>query len=225
LPWLGDRRAHPRYLALPRYKTVRLETWGIARVLVVDDDEGARDALAQGLELEGFTVRQAGNGETALRDLRAHVPDIVLLDVGMPGISGVEVVRRLRHDGWTLPVCMLSARDEVDDRVEGLAAGADDYVVKPFAIGELSARLQSLVRLHRARHDRPLEVGELLVDFENHSARRQLASCRRAGGLDMAFRPIRPGFVAARCGADRCGLPAGPGLTINQPRRSTPARR
>lgn len=144
----------------------------LAKVLVVDDDQGVRSALTQGLSLEGFTVREAENGEEALNEVAAQVPDIILLDVGMPGISGIEVVRTLRRDGLTLPVCILSARDEVDDRVEGLAAGADDYVVKPFSIGELSARLHALVRLHRARFDRPLVVGELVVDFGNHAAHR-----------------------------------------------------
>lgn len=142
------------------------------KVLVVDDDQGVRGALEDGLSLEGFAVRSAVSGEEALLDLDETMPDIVLLDVGLPGISGVEVVRRMRVGGLMLPVCMLSARDEVDDRVEGLAAGADDYVVKPFSIGELSARLQALVRLHRVRNDRPLDVGELFVDFGTHTARR-----------------------------------------------------
>jgi two-component system, OmpR family, response regulator PrrA len=87
-----------------------------------------------------------------------------VLDVTMPGLSGVEVVRRLREQGLTLPVCMLSARDEVDDRVAGLAAGADDYVVKPFSVAELAARLHALVRLHGSRPGRPLVLGELAVD-------------------------------------------------------------
>ncbi len=145
-----------------------------AEVLIVDDDDGVRRALSRALGLEGFAVRVAADGETALREVEDRAPDIVLLDIGLPGIGGIDVVRRLRADGRTLPVCILSARDEVDDRVAGLAAGADDYVVKPFSVGELSARLQALVRLHRAQYEEALRVGDLTVDFENRSVRRGL---------------------------------------------------
>jgi DNA-binding response OmpR family regulator len=89
---------------------------------------------------------------------------VVVLDVAMPGMSGVEVVSQIRRSGRTLPVCMLSARDEVDDRVAGLAAGADDYVVKPFSVTELAARLHALVRLYWARDDRPLIFGDLTIE-------------------------------------------------------------
>jgi DNA-binding response OmpR family regulator len=133
-------------------------------VLVVDDDRGIREALRRGLALEGFVVRDAPDGAAALEEIAARPPAIVLLDVAMPGLSGVEVVRRLREDGMTLPVCMLSARDEVDDRVAGLAAGADDYVVKPFSVAELAARLHALVRLHASRPGRPLVLGDLAID-------------------------------------------------------------
>jgi two-component system response regulator PrrA len=132
--------------------------------LIVDDDEGIRQALRRGLELEGFAVRGAADGERALSAVAERPPAIIVLDVSMPGVSGVEVVRRLRADGRTLPVCMLSARDEVSDRVAGLAAGADDYVVKPFSIAELAARLHALVRLHRARAEQPLVLGDLAID-------------------------------------------------------------
>ncbi|ALJ22175.1 response regulator transcription factor [Microbacterium sp. No. 7] len=144
----------------------------IPDVLIVDDDPGVRDALVQGLSLEGFTVHEVGTGEAALDALDRASPDVLLLDVGLPGMSGVDVVHELRRTGRALPVCILSARDDVDDRVEGLAAGADDYVVKPFSIGELAARLHALVRLHRARFDRPLRVGDLTVDFERRTVRR-----------------------------------------------------
>jgi two-component system response regulator PrrA len=88
----------------------------------------------------------------------------------MPGISGIELIRRLRAEGLTLPVCVLSARDEVDDRVAGLAVGADDYVVKPFSVTELAARLHALVRLHRTRGGRPLVVGDLVVNPATRTA-------------------------------------------------------
>src|SRR5882757_6151130 len=103
-------------------------------VLVVDDDQGVRQALRLGLSVEGFDVHEAADGESGLESITAQLPSVVLLDVVMPGISGVEAVRRMRLQGRTIPVCMLSARDEVDDRVAGLAAGADDYVVKPFSV-------------------------------------------------------------------------------------------
>jgi two-component system response regulator PrrA len=136
----------------------------LPEVLIVDDDAGIRSALRRGLELAEFVVRDVATGEAALAAIADRPPAIVVLDVAMPGIDGVEVVRRIRSDGLTLPVCMLSARDEVDDRVAGLAAGADDYVVKPFSVGELAARLHALVRLHRQQPERPIVVGELVVD-------------------------------------------------------------
>jgi DNA-binding response OmpR family regulator len=159
-------------------------------VLVVDDDEGVRGALTEGLALEGFRVRQARNGEVALDEIDDSVPDIVVLDVNMPGISGVEVVRRLRSAGRTLPVCILSARDEIDDRVAGLAAGADDYVVKPFSIGELAARLHALDRLHRTKHRSPVVAGDLTVNSDSRSVRlrgRELELTAREFDLLAAF--------------------------------------
>jgi two-component system, OmpR family, response regulator PrrA len=133
-------------------------------VLVVDDDRRIRDALRRALEFEHFTVREANSGEAALEAIAEKVPRVMVLDVSMPGIDGTEVVRRIRLLGHTLPVCMLSARDEVDDRVEGLEAGADDYVVKPFSIADLAARLQALVRLHDRKLETAITVGDLTVD-------------------------------------------------------------
>ena len=141
-------------------------------VLVVDDDQSVREALRNGLTLEGFTVRASADGLGALGELAQWPPAVVVLDVMMPGLSGVEVVRRLRAEGRTLPVCMLSARDEVDDRVAGLAAGADDYVVKPFSIAELAARLHALVRLHETRDRRPVTLGDLVVEPDRRVATR-----------------------------------------------------
>ena len=138
--------------------------------LVVDDDPAIRAALSHGLGAHGFTVTEAADGAEALASLRAAPPDIAVVDVTMPGISGIELIRRLRADGLTLPVCVLSARDEVDDRVAGLAAGADDYVVKPFSVTELAARLHALVRLHRTRGGRPLVVGDLVVNPTTRTA-------------------------------------------------------
>jgi DNA-binding response OmpR family regulator len=141
-------------------------------VLVVDDDRAVRDAVRRGLEAEHFAVREAREGVTALREIAYRPPDVVVLDIGMPGLGGIEVIRRLRNEGRTLPICVLSARDDVEDRVAGLEAGADDYVVKPFSIGELAARLQAMVRLHGRREGRALTVGELTVDPSRRVASR-----------------------------------------------------
>ncbi|MEO3858174.1 response regulator transcription factor [Acrocarpospora sp. B8E8] len=150
-----------------------------AHALVVDDDRGVRQALQLGLTLEGFEVSEAADGQAALNRIEQLLPSIVVLDVTMPGLSGVEVVRRLRAQGRTIPICMLSARDEVEDRVAGLAAGADDYVVKPFSLAELAARLHALVRLHQSSARRPLLLGDLTIE----PARRQASR----GGHDLGL--------------------------------------
>jgi two-component system response regulator MprA len=121
------------------------------RILVVDDEPAVRDALRRALQLEGYEVELAGDGQEALDRLSengvdAAAVDAVLLDVSMPRLDGLEACRRLRKEGNSLPVLMLTARDEVADRVAGLDAGADDYVVKPFALEELLARLRALLR-------------------------------------------------------------------------------
>jgi two-component system response regulator PrrA len=133
-------------------------------VLVVDDDEDIRVSLDRGLRLSGFAVRTAADGEAALRAVAERAPDCVVLDVGLPGRDGVAVVENLRRDGVGVPVLMLSARTSVDDRVTGLAAGADDYLVKPFALAELVARLRALLRRIPAPPAAGLTVGPLTVD-------------------------------------------------------------
>ncbi|GLP81025.1 DNA-binding response regulator [Mycobacterium antarcticum] len=158
--------------------------------LVVDDDGGVRRALNVGLSEAGLIIREATNGEEALRALEDQPPDVVVLDVAMPGMSGVEVVSQIRLSGRTLPVCMLSARDEVNDRVAGLAAGADDYVVKPFSVTELAARLHALVRLYWARDDRPLIFDDLVVETSRRvvsRAGRELDLTAREFDLLLAF--------------------------------------
>src|SRR5206468_7544597 len=115
-------------------------------VLVVDDEASVRQALERALRLEGFAVETADGGRAALQAVARRPPAVIVLDVTMPDLDGVSVVRRLRADGVDVPVCILSARDDVTDRVAGLQAGADDYLVKPFAIAELTARLQALLR-------------------------------------------------------------------------------
>jgi two-component system, OmpR family, response regulator MprA len=118
------------------------------KILVVDDERAVRESLRRALELEGYEIELAGDGSEALSALEGDEPqpDAVILDLLMPGVDGLEVCRRLRAAGNRLPVLMLTARDEVENRVAGLDAGADDYVTKPFALEELLARVRALLR-------------------------------------------------------------------------------
>ncbi|MBL1103467.1 response regulator transcription factor [Streptomyces sp. 5-8] len=140
------------------------------RVLVVDDDAAIRRSLARGLRLSGFTVTVADGGHTGLAEARVGRPDIVVLDVGMPDLSGIDVCRALRDDGDDVPVLMLSALDETADRVAGLQAGGDDYLVKPFALQELVLRLHALLRRRPPAATAPLRVGGLVLDPAAHQA-------------------------------------------------------
>ncbi|WP_440104614.1 response regulator transcription factor [Streptosporangium sp. H16] len=134
------------------------------RILAVDDDPAILRSLRRGLRLEGFGVETADSGERALELAGSAVPDAIVLDVSMPGLSGIEVCARLRARGTEVPVLMLSAMDEVADRVAGLAAGADDYVVKPFDLGELVLRLRALLRRAGRAAGDTVRVGPLTVD-------------------------------------------------------------
>jgi two-component system response regulator MprA len=117
-----------------------------ARILVVDDEPALRSALARALRLDGYEVALVGDGRSALDAVADQRPDAVVLDVAMPGLDGLEVCRRMRTEGDRTPVLLLTARDAVEERVAGLDAGADDYLVKPFALAELQARLRALLR-------------------------------------------------------------------------------
>lgn len=159
-------------------------------VLLVDDDPAVRRAVAAGLELEGFSVVPASGGRAALEAVARIEPAAILLDLGMPDLDGLEVLARLRGAGDQVPVCVLSARDEVDDRVRGLQAGADDYVVKPFAIEEVAARLQALLRRRPAPVEERLEVGDLRLDPQARSAwrgDRELELTRREFDVLLLF--------------------------------------
>jgi len=150
---------------------------GDPRVLVVDDDLAIRQSLGRALQLEGFEVEVAADGETALEEASRTPPSLIVLDVTMPGLDGVAVTRRLRGRGDDVPILILSARDGVDDRVAGLAAGADDYLVKPFALPELIARLHALLRRRPERDRLEMEVGDVRVDPRRRAAWR--------GGRDL----------------------------------------
>ena len=137
---------------------------GPGRVLVVDDDAAIRRSLERGLRLSGFTVSLADGGVSALAALRQAPPDVLVLDVSMPDLDGAEVCRRIRAVGDGTPVLMLSALDQLEDRLAGLQAGADDYLVKPFALQELVLRLHALLRRRPPRATDVLTVGPLTVD-------------------------------------------------------------
>jgi DNA-binding response OmpR family regulator len=141
-------------------------------VLVADDDEAIRIALERALRLEGFAVEVAEDGRRALELVDEHRPEVIVLDVVMPHLSGVRVVSRLRERGIDTPVCILSARDETEDRVAGLEAGADDYVVKPFELEELVARLRALLRRAPSTDTDLIRIGDLIVDPSQRIASR-----------------------------------------------------
>jgi len=142
------------------------------KVLVVDDDRAVREALRRALELAGYEVQLVEDGEAALDRIAQSVPDAVVLDVGLPGIDGLEVCRRVRLLGSRVPILILTARDAVEDRIDGLDVGADDYMVKPFDVGELQARLRALLRRAKpqAQGDGVLSFAELRLDPTRHGA-------------------------------------------------------
>jgi two-component system response regulator MprA len=143
------------------------------KILVVDDERAVRDSLRRALELQGYEVELASDGAEALERLAANgQPDAVVLDILMPGIDGLEVCRQIRRRGYSIPVLMLTARDAVGDRVEGLDAGADDYVVKPFALEELLARIRALLRRASPSTDGVLRFAELELDTGTREVRR-----------------------------------------------------
>jgi two-component system response regulator MprA len=141
------------------------------RVLVVEDDEEIAGVLQRSLRLEGYDVRISGDGEAALTDARSFVPDLVVLDLGLPKLDGMEVARRLRAEDDT-PILMLTARDEVEARVAGLDTGADDYLVKPFERQELLARLRALLRRRPPRGSASLVCADLQLNPDTHEVSR-----------------------------------------------------
>jgi two-component system, OmpR family, response regulator len=170
------------------------------RILIVEDDVKMAALLRRGLREEGVAVDVAGRGEDALWMAGATSYDVLVLDVMLPGIDGFETCRRLREDGVWTPVLMLTARDAVEDRVEGLDGGADDYLTKPFSFSELSARLRALVR--RGSHERPavLSVGDLRLDPASRQVWRgeaEIALSPREFSLLEAFMR-HPGEVLSR---------------------------
>ncbi|MFP5342567.1 MAG: response regulator transcription factor [Candidatus Limnocylindria bacterium] len=142
------------------------------RILVVDDDPKIRTVVRRGLAYEGYRVVEASSGEEGLEKAREHLPELVILDVMMPGIDGLEVTRRLRAARGEVAILMLTARDEVKDRVEGLETGADDYLVKPFNFEELLARVHALLRRHTMPAGEILRFADLEFDVDAREAHR-----------------------------------------------------
>ena len=159
------------------------------KILVVDDEPAVRTALQRALALDGYETEMAADGEEALDRLTAAPPDAIILDVAMPRLDGLEVCRRLRQAGDRTPVLMLTARDAVDDRVEGLDAGADDYLVKPFAVEELRARVRALLRRSGVGND-ALQFADVTLDpstREVHRGDRRLQLTRTEFNLLELF--------------------------------------
>jgi len=160
----------------------------VTMVLLVDDEDALLRTLSMNLRARGYDVTTAGDGEAALAELRAQVADVVILDLGLPGISGVEVLRQLRT--WSsVPVIVLSARHGSNDKVEALDVGADDYVTKPFGIDELLARLRSAVRRAGAPEPQTVEAGDLRIDLPDKRVLR--------AGAEVRLTPTEWGLLAA----------------------------
>jgi two-component system, OmpR family, response regulator MprA len=142
------------------------------RVLVVEDDDAIAQVLQRSLRMEGYEVRVADDGPAALDAAHGFLPDLVILDLGLPGMDGIEVAKRLRETDDDVPILVLTARDAIESRVEGLDAGADDYLVKPFERQELLARLRALLRRRPPRGQAHLSVGDLKLNPDTHEVLR-----------------------------------------------------
>ena len=172
------------------------------RVLVVEDDDAVRTAVDRGLGVHGFDVSSVPDAEAALALVARRRPDVMIVDIGLPGMSGVELCTKLRGLDVDTPILILSARDQVGDRVAGLQAGADDYVVKPFSLDELAARVHALLRRARssANPTSALAAGPLWIDLDRRSAKVEeirLDLSRREFDLLAVF-GANPGVVLSR---------------------------
>jgi two-component system response regulator MprA len=165
-----------------------------AAVLLVDDDASIRRMLERTLSAEGYDVTAVADGGAALAGVERSVPDVIVLDVAMPGLDGLSVTRRVRGKGLAVPILLLTARDALEERVAGLDAGADDYLVKPFEAQELSARIRALLRRNRPPAEQ-LAFADLALDPDSGVARRagrELALTRReAQLLELLLRNAR----------------------------------
>ncbi|MGC3986111.1 MAG: response regulator transcription factor [Pseudorhodoferax sp.] len=169
-------------------------------ILLVEDDEALAASVAGALQAQGWRVDVSARGEPVPRSLRQDAYDLLVLDLGLPGIDGLETLRRVRESGWLQPVLVLTARDSVEDRVAGLEAGADDYMCKPFAPAELVARLRALVRRHENRREGRLALAALRFDPQGMRAAiggQPLALSARESTL-LQYLMTRAGQIVAR---------------------------
>jgi DNA-binding response OmpR family regulator len=170
------------------------------RLLLIEDNDRLRDTLAAGLRSVGYDVEVAVDGLSGWQLASEALHDLIILDRMLPGLDGIEVLRRLRQSGSTVPVLLLTARDEVQDRVEGLDAGADDYLTKPFAVAELLARLRMLLRRGQHRADPMVVLGDLEIDTVGRTVRRagrRLSVTPKEYAL-IEYLLARPGSVVSR---------------------------
>ncbi|HEY0260870.1 MAG TPA: response regulator transcription factor [Lacisediminihabitans sp.] len=170
---IDDSKSFPTQQTGPK---LRRADGSAVRVVVVDDEATLSDLLSMALRYEGWEVRTAAEGRAAIGLIREFQPDVVVLDVMLPDIDGLQVLKRLRADGQDTPVLFLTAKDALDDRIAGLTAGGDDYVTKPFSLEELVARLRGLIRRSSIvvadSADPLLRVGDLVLDEESYEVRR-----------------------------------------------------
>ncbi len=140
-----------------------------ARILVVDDEPNIRDVLSTGLSFAGFSVKTVANGAATISAVLEEEPDLIILDVMLPDMNGFSVTKRLRGAGFTAPILFLTAKDDTEDKIEGLNAGGDDYVTKPFALDEIVARAQAILRrTMQADEESVIRAGELSMDQDTH---------------------------------------------------------
>jgi len=169
-------------------------------ILVVEDEIKISKFIRKGLEMEHYTVDTAYDGEEALEKVQINNYDIIILDIMIPKINGIEVCRKIRENKIDTPVIMLTAKDTIDDRVKGLDVGADDYLTKPFAFGELVARIRALLRREKMVKPTKLEIGDLTLDPQTHEVHRGgkeiPLSSKEYKLLDYMMR--RPGHVCTR---------------------------
>jgi two-component system, OmpR family, response regulator len=172
--------ANTGYRAMPEQTSasrsmLRRADGSAVRVLVVDDESTLTELLSMALRYEGWDVRGAGDGQAAVTTARSFQPDVVVLDIMLPDMDGLAVLRQLRSQVSDVPVLFLTAKDAVEDRIAGLTAGGDDYVTKPFSLEELVARLRALLRragMTSVRDDATITVGDLTMDEDSHEVRR-----------------------------------------------------
>jgi two-component system response regulator VicR len=174
----------------------------VSRILVVEDDPAILRGLADNLKFDAHDVLTAGDGETGYRLIREKNPDLVILDLMLPRMSGYEVCRKVRSDGLSTPIVMLTARGEEADRILGLDLGADDYITKPFSVRELLARVRAILRRAQPMVNAPdeLRFDDVIIDFRRYEARkgdRLLDMTRKEFGV-LRYLAARAGVVVAR---------------------------